>query len=36
VVDSEQFPLVRPGHIALQMHARDAWIEFKDIRVRRL
>ena len=31
---SDKLDLVRSGHIALQMHRRNSWIEFKDIRIK--
>ncbi|MGC9330011.1 MAG: 3-keto-disaccharide hydrolase, partial [Candidatus Hinthialibacter sp.] len=32
-VDYDQLTIVRPGHIALQMHHHDKWIEWKDLKV---
>lgn len=36
VVDTPDYPLVRSGHISLQMHMEDAWIEFKEIKIKKL
>ncbi|MEW6236997.1 MAG: DUF1080 domain-containing protein [Candidatus Omnitrophota bacterium] len=36
VVDCDAFPTMRSGHISLQMHMRDSWIEFKDIKIRKI
>ncbi len=36
VVDSDQFPVIRDGHLALQMHAQNAWMDFKDIQIKKL
>jgi hypothetical protein len=36
VAVDEHLPLVRSGPICLQMHRRNAWIEFKEVRIRSL
>lgn len=36
VVDYPYFPTVRKGHISLQMHMHDSWIDFKDLKIRPL
>jgi len=35
-VNYEGLATVRPGHIALQMHMKGAWIDFKDLKIKRL
>ncbi len=35
VVDYDQHPTVRSGHISLQMHKGKSWIEFKDLKVKK-
>jgi hypothetical protein len=34
VAETDQLQIIRPGHIALQMHNRDAWIRFQDIKLK--
>ena len=34
VATANDLKLVRAGRIALQMHRRNAWVEFKDVRIR--
>ncbi len=36
VVNYGEFPTVRSGHISLQMHKDNSWIEFKDIKIKEL
>ncbi|MBI1387128.1 MAG: DUF1080 domain-containing protein [bacterium] len=36
VVDSDEVPTVRAGHISLQMHSNEPWIEFKDLQIKPL
>ncbi|MBZ0255353.1 DUF1080 domain-containing protein, partial [bacterium] len=36
VVETEEFPTIRKGHISLQMHSHDPWIEFKDLKIKTL
>lgn len=36
VVDTNDYPTVREGHISLQMHMDNAWIDFKDIKIRKI
>ncbi|MBX7072478.1 MAG: DUF1080 domain-containing protein [Pirellulales bacterium] len=36
VATTDKLTIVRPGHIALQMHSRDAWIRFKDPKIKPL
>ncbi|MDP8242909.1 MAG: DUF1080 domain-containing protein [Candidatus Hinthialibacter antarcticus] len=36
VVETDEFPTVRKGHISLQMHSHDPWIEFKDLKIKTL
>ncbi|HQH73744.1 MAG TPA: DUF1080 domain-containing protein, partial [bacterium] len=35
-VNYDALTTIRPGHIALQMHMSGAWIDFKDIQIKRL
>lgn len=36
VAETDQLQIIRPGHIALQMHSRDAWIRFQEIKLKML
>ncbi|MBD3266082.1 DUF1080 domain-containing protein [bacterium] len=36
VVDTHEFPTIREGKISLQMHKNNSWIEFKDIKIKKL
>lgn len=36
VVETDDFPTVRKGHISLQMHSNEPWIEFKDLKIKTL
>lgn len=36
VVETEEFPTIRKGHISLQMHSDGPWIEFKDLKIKTL
>jgi hypothetical protein len=36
VVDYDKFPTMRSGHISLQMHKDKSWIEFKDLKLKKL
>ncbi|MBN2325793.1 MAG: DUF1080 domain-containing protein [Candidatus Omnitrophica bacterium] len=33
-VDYDQLSIVRPGHIALQMHHHNKWVEWKDLKIK--
>ena len=35
-VDYDGLTIIRPGHIALQMHHYGKWVEWKDIKIKRL
>lgn len=34
VAETDQLKVIRPGHIALQMHKRGAWVRFQDIKLK--
>ena len=34
VAETDQLNVIRAGHIALQMHKRDAWVRFQDIKLK--
>jgi hypothetical protein len=34
VAQTDRISIIRPGHIALQMHRRDSWIRFADPQIR--
>ena len=35
-VEYNELTLIRPGHISLQMHHRNKWVEWKDIKIKKL
>ena len=34
VAETDQLIVIRPGHVALQMHKRGAWVRFQDIKLK--